>query len=125
MVGTVGGALPQSYGEGACGTCRVPVLSGAYETDGRATLSADELAALAPSRRQHVTSVATCSGRQRGRPGTGNGTRNGLFRRISASAGSRSVAGLAGRCGTGRRSSAAGVSARRAPHPCGRAGQHQ
>ncbi|WP_189265366.1 2Fe-2S iron-sulfur cluster-binding protein [Streptomyces fuscichromogenes] len=35
MIGTVGGALPQSCGEGACGTCRVRVLSGAQETDDR------------------------------------------------------------------------------------------
>ncbi|MDH6440290.1 all-trans-retinol 13,14-reductase [Streptomyces sp. SAI-144] len=66
MIGTVGGApafpcspgqsvldaanavgvpLPQSCGEGACGTCRVRVLSGAYETDDRGMFSADELAA--------------------------------------------------------------------------------
>jgi ferredoxin len=37
--------LPQSCGEGACGTCRVRVLSGAYETDDRGMFSADELAA--------------------------------------------------------------------------------
>ncbi|WP_433363105.1 2Fe-2S iron-sulfur cluster-binding protein [Actinoplanes sp. CA-142083] len=37
--------LPQSCGEGACGTCRVRVLSGAYETDPRGMFSADELAA--------------------------------------------------------------------------------
>jgi ferredoxin-NADP reductase len=37
--------LPQSCGEGACGTCRVRVLSGAYETDTRGMFSADELAA--------------------------------------------------------------------------------
>ncbi|MFF5147655.1 2Fe-2S iron-sulfur cluster-binding protein [Streptomyces sp. NPDC013157] len=41
----VGVALPQSCGEGACGTCRVRVLSGAYETDDRGMFSADELAA--------------------------------------------------------------------------------
>ncbi|MDX2707721.1 2Fe-2S iron-sulfur cluster-binding protein [Streptomyces sp. PA03-6a] len=41
----VGVALPQSCGEGACGTCRVQVLSGAYETDDRGMFSADELAA--------------------------------------------------------------------------------
>ncbi|MFD8002294.1 2Fe-2S iron-sulfur cluster-binding protein [Streptomyces mirabilis] len=40
----VGVALPQSCGEGACGTCRVRVLSGAYETDDRGMFSADELA---------------------------------------------------------------------------------
>ena len=32
-------------GEGACGTCRVRVLAGAYETDTRGMFSADELAA--------------------------------------------------------------------------------
>lgn len=37
--------LPQSCGEGACGTCRVRVLSGAYETDTRGMFSADELTA--------------------------------------------------------------------------------
>ncbi len=37
--------LPQSCGEGACGTCRVLVLSGTYETDTRGMFSADELAA--------------------------------------------------------------------------------
>ncbi|MEU6341991.1 FAD-dependent oxidoreductase [Streptomyces sp. NPDC046977] len=42
---TAGVALPQSCGEGACGTCRVRVLSGAYETDDRGMFSADELAA--------------------------------------------------------------------------------
>lgn len=41
----VGVALPQSCGEGACGTCRVRVLSGVYETDDRGRFSADELAA--------------------------------------------------------------------------------
>lgn len=40
----VGIALPQSCGEGACGTCRVRVLSGAYETDDRGMFSAEELA---------------------------------------------------------------------------------
>ncbi|MEU6609448.1 FAD-dependent oxidoreductase [Streptomyces shenzhenensis] len=40
----VGIALPQSCGEGACGTCRVRVLSGIYETDDRGMFSADELA---------------------------------------------------------------------------------
>lgn len=38
-------ALPQSCGEGACGTCRVRVLSGAYETDARGMFSAAELSA--------------------------------------------------------------------------------
>ncbi|MGW4792392.1 FAD-dependent oxidoreductase [Nonomuraea sp. NPDC004297] len=37
--------LPQSCGEGACGTCRVRVVSGAYETDTRGMFSAGELAA--------------------------------------------------------------------------------
>jgi all-trans-retinol 13,14-reductase len=37
-------ALPQSCGEGACGTCRVRVLTGAYETDTRGMFSAGELA---------------------------------------------------------------------------------
>jgi ferredoxin-NADP reductase/phytoene dehydrogenase-like protein len=37
--------LPQSCGEGACGTCRVRVVSGAYETDTRGMFSTDELAA--------------------------------------------------------------------------------
>ncbi|MFD4603289.1 FAD-dependent oxidoreductase [Streptomyces sp. NPDC058464] len=41
----VGVTLPQSCGEGACGTCRVRVLSGAYETDDRGMFSAEELAA--------------------------------------------------------------------------------
>ncbi|MEU7962695.1 FAD-dependent oxidoreductase [Streptomyces sp. NPDC049097] len=41
----VGVALPQSCGEGACGTCRVRVLSGTYETDDRGMFSAGELAA--------------------------------------------------------------------------------
>ncbi|MEV7890864.1 FAD-dependent oxidoreductase [Streptomyces sp. NPDC002817] len=41
----VGVALPQSCGEGACGTCRVRVLSGAYESDDRGMFSVDELAA--------------------------------------------------------------------------------
>jgi ferredoxin len=41
----VGVPFPQSCGEGACGTCRVRVLSGAYETDDRGMFSADELAA--------------------------------------------------------------------------------
>jgi all-trans-retinol 13,14-reductase len=36
--------LPQSCGESACGTCRVRVLSGNYETDTRGMFSADELA---------------------------------------------------------------------------------
>ncbi|MFC8430483.1 2Fe-2S iron-sulfur cluster-binding protein [Streptomyces sp. NPDC057253] len=40
----VGVALPQSCGEGACGTCRVRVLSGAHESDDRGMFSADELA---------------------------------------------------------------------------------
>ncbi|WP_238006219.1 FAD-dependent oxidoreductase [Dactylosporangium sp. AC04546] len=40
-----GVALPQSCGEGSCGTCRVRVLAGAYETDARGMFSADELAA--------------------------------------------------------------------------------
>jgi len=37
--------MPQSCGEGACGTCRVRVLSGAYETDTRGMFSTDELTA--------------------------------------------------------------------------------
>ena len=37
--------LPQSCGEGACGTCRVRVISGAYESDTRGMFSTDELAA--------------------------------------------------------------------------------
>lgn len=37
--------FPQSCGEGACGTCRVRVLSGSYETDTRGMFSAEELAA--------------------------------------------------------------------------------
>jgi ferredoxin len=37
--------MPQSCGEGACGTCRVRVLSSAYETDTRGMFSTDELAA--------------------------------------------------------------------------------
>ncbi|WP_416980508.1 FAD-dependent oxidoreductase [Streptomyces sp. T028] len=37
--------VPQSCGEGACGTCRVRVLSGSYETDTRGMFSADELTA--------------------------------------------------------------------------------
>lgn len=37
--------LPQSCGEGACGTCRVRVLTGTYETDTRGMFSAGELAA--------------------------------------------------------------------------------
>ncbi|MET7335079.1 2Fe-2S iron-sulfur cluster-binding protein [Nonomuraea sp. NPDC005650] len=37
--------LPQSCGEGACGTCRVRVVSGAYETDTRGMFSNDELTA--------------------------------------------------------------------------------
>ncbi|WP_408055920.1 2Fe-2S iron-sulfur cluster-binding protein [Streptomyces blattellae] len=41
----VGVALPQSCGEGACGTCRARVLSGTYEADDRGMFSADELAA--------------------------------------------------------------------------------
>jgi phytoene dehydrogenase-like protein/ferredoxin-NADP reductase len=40
----VGVTLPQSCGEGACGTCRVRVLSGAHEGDDRGMFSADELA---------------------------------------------------------------------------------
>jgi len=36
--------LPQSCGEGACGTCRVRVLAGAYETDTRGMFSSGELA---------------------------------------------------------------------------------
>ncbi|MEU1518604.1 FAD-dependent oxidoreductase [Streptomyces sp. NPDC005811] len=40
----VGVPLPQSCGEGACGTCRVRVLSGTFETDDRGVFSADELA---------------------------------------------------------------------------------
>ncbi|WP_061293446.1 2Fe-2S iron-sulfur cluster-binding protein [Herbidospora cretacea] len=40
-----GVALPQSCGEGACGTCRVRVLSGAHETDARGMFSAAELSA--------------------------------------------------------------------------------
>ncbi|GAB1818854.1 hypothetical protein HerbRD11066_20180 [Herbidospora sp. RD11066] len=35
--------LPQSCGEGACGTCRVRVLSGTYETDTRGMFSTAEL----------------------------------------------------------------------------------
>ncbi|MEU4241783.1 2Fe-2S iron-sulfur cluster-binding protein [Actinoplanes sp. NPDC026619] len=42
---TAGVDLPQSCGEGACGTCRVRVLTGAYETDTRGMFSAGELAA--------------------------------------------------------------------------------
>jgi ferredoxin-NADP reductase len=38
-------ALPQSCGEGACGTCRVRIISGAYETDTRGMLSTEEVAA--------------------------------------------------------------------------------
>ncbi|MBM2619725.1 2Fe-2S iron-sulfur cluster binding domain-containing protein [Actinoplanes sp. LDG1-06] len=41
---TAGIDLPQSCGEGACGTCRVRVLSGAYETDTRGMFSEAELA---------------------------------------------------------------------------------
>ncbi|WP_433063486.1 2Fe-2S iron-sulfur cluster-binding protein [Dactylosporangium sp. CS-033363] len=37
--------LPQSCGEGSCGTCRVRVLAGGYETDSRGLFSAGELAA--------------------------------------------------------------------------------
>jgi len=37
--------LPQSCGEGSCGTCRVRVLTGSYETDTRGMFSAEELAA--------------------------------------------------------------------------------
>ncbi|MBL7252754.1 2Fe-2S iron-sulfur cluster-binding protein [Paractinoplanes lichenicola] len=36
--------LPQSCGEGACGTCRVRVLDGSYETDTRGMFSDGELA---------------------------------------------------------------------------------
>ncbi|GAA2575884.1 hypothetical protein GCM10010435_59930 [Winogradskya consettensis] len=35
--------FPQSCGEGACGTCRVRVLTGEYETDTRGMFSAQEL----------------------------------------------------------------------------------
>ena len=35
--------FPQSCGEGACGTCRVQVLAGPYETDTRGMFSAGEL----------------------------------------------------------------------------------
>jgi len=38
-------AVPQSCGEGMCGTCRVRVLAGAFETDTRGMFSAAELAA--------------------------------------------------------------------------------
>ncbi|MCY1137019.1 FAD-dependent oxidoreductase [Actinoplanes sp. Pm04-4] len=37
--------FPQSCGEGSCGTCRVRITAGAYETDPRGMFSADELAA--------------------------------------------------------------------------------
>ncbi|GAA5199665.1 hypothetical protein GCM10023322_75840 [Rugosimonospora acidiphila] len=37
--------LPQSCGEGSCGTCRVRVLSRRYETDARGLFSTDEIAA--------------------------------------------------------------------------------
>ncbi|MHB9858113.1 FAD-dependent oxidoreductase [Streptomyces sp. YIM S03343] len=37
--------MPQSCGEGACGTCRVRVLSGSYDTDTRGMFSPDELRA--------------------------------------------------------------------------------
>ncbi|MFJ6088440.1 2Fe-2S iron-sulfur cluster-binding protein [Streptomyces sp. NPDC092369] len=40
----VGVPLPQSCGEGACGTCRVRVLCGAHESDDRGMFSADESA---------------------------------------------------------------------------------
>ena len=36
--------FPQSCGEGACGTCRVRVLAGHYETDTRGLFSTEELA---------------------------------------------------------------------------------
>jgi ferredoxin-NADP reductase/phytoene dehydrogenase-like protein len=36
-------AFPQSCGEGACGTCRVRIVAGAYETDTRGMFSADEI----------------------------------------------------------------------------------
>lgn len=36
-------AFPQSCGEGACGTCRVRVLSGRYETGTRGMFSAEEI----------------------------------------------------------------------------------
>ncbi|GIE28396.1 hypothetical protein Ait01nite_014410 [Actinoplanes italicus] len=39
-----GVALPQSCGEGSCGTCRVRVRAGGYETDSRGMFSAAELA---------------------------------------------------------------------------------
>ncbi|WP_432832431.1 FAD-dependent oxidoreductase [Dactylosporangium sp. CA-092794] len=38
-----GVSLPQSCGEGACGTCRIQVVSGTYETDPRGMFSAEEL----------------------------------------------------------------------------------
>jgi phytoene dehydrogenase-like protein/ferredoxin-NADP reductase len=37
--------LPQSCGEGSCGTCRVRVLGGTFETDSRGMFSAAELSA--------------------------------------------------------------------------------
>lgn len=40
-----GDELPQSCGEGACGTCRVRVVAGVYETDTRGMFSAGELEA--------------------------------------------------------------------------------
>jgi ferredoxin len=36
--------LPQSCGEGSCGTCRVRVLTGTFQTDNRGMFSAAELA---------------------------------------------------------------------------------
>ncbi|GID30932.1 FAD-dependent oxidoreductase [Paractinoplanes brasiliensis] len=42
---TAGVPLPQSCGEGSCGTCRVRVLSGDFETDSRGLLSAAEISA--------------------------------------------------------------------------------
>lgn len=35
--------FPQSCGEGACGTCRVRILSGSYETDTRGMFSTEEI----------------------------------------------------------------------------------
>lgn len=35
--------FPQSCGEGACGTCRVRIVAGSYETDTRGMFSAEEL----------------------------------------------------------------------------------
>ncbi|RAK30537.1 ferredoxin-NADP reductase [Actinoplanes lutulentus] len=40
-----GEPFPQSCGEGACGTCRVRIVAGAYETDPRGMFSTEELAA--------------------------------------------------------------------------------